>query len=426
MKIRFYYNDKPPFLISLIYAFQHLLAAFNGIIAVPLIVGGSLGLSKFDISYYVSCAIFSAGIATFFQSIGIGKIGARMPCVMGTDFTFVGPSISVGKKFGIAAVFTTTFITGFTEVIYSKFIPFLKKIFPTLVSSIVVSLIGLTLIPVSIDWMAGGVGAPDYGSLQNLFLSLFVIFTIIIINLIRNEFLASISVFLGIVLGYIIAIFMRKVDFSIVFTQPYIHIPIPFYFGFKFNFIMILPFIIAYIVTTIETIGDLTAIGEVSGKPVTNKELEQGILADGVGSILGGILNAGANTSFSQNIGIIPITGVASRYVVAITGVILMIMGLFPKLGAIVAIMPPSVLGGAALIMFGMVASTGIMNLKREITNLRNLLIIALSFGFGLGVVIRPEILKNLPEFLKILFSSGITTGTITAILLNLILPKRI
>ncbi|RLD17073.1 MAG: purine permease [Caldiserica bacterium] len=425
MKAILSYDDKPKLVPSIIFAIQHILAAFNGIIAVPLIVGGALALSTEDLSYYISCTIFSAGIATCIQAFGIWKIGAKMPVIMGTDFTFVGPSISVGKRFGLAGIFTATAIGGISEIIYSRFIEKIKKLFPPLVSSIVVSLIGLTLIPVSIDWACGGVGSVDYASIENLSLAAFTATIIIIFHIFGGKKLSTVSVFIGMVSGYILSILLGKVTFHEVIKASIINIPEPFHFGIKFDLRILPPFLIAYLVTTIETIGDLTAIAEVSGKEIKKEELERGVLADGVGSTIGGIFNAGANTSFSQNVGIIPITGIASRFVVGVAGIILIILGLFPKLSTVIALMPQPVLGGAGIIMFGMVAGAGIMNLKNVKMNSRNLLIIALSFGLGLGVVMRPEILKNFPETLKILFSSGITTGTLTAIILNLILPEK-
>jgi len=418
------YSEKISIFPSIIYAIQHILAAFNGIIAVPLIVGTALALNSADLSYYISCTIFSAGIATCIQSFGVWKIGARMPVVMGTDFTFVGPSISVGKSFGLAGIFTATILGSFTEMIYSKFIPQLKKIFPSLVSSIVVSLIGLTLIPISIDWACGGYGATDYASLKNLLLAGSVCFTIILFHIYGGKILSTISVFAGIIIGYIISYFLGLLKFASL-SNTFLSIPIPFHFGLKFDWRILPPFLIAYLVTTIETIGDLTAVAEVSGEEIKEEELERGVLADGIGSAIGGVFNAGANTSFSQNIGILPLTKIKSRYVVGLAGIILILIGLFPKISSLIAIMPKPVLGGAGIIMFGMVASAGIMNLKNEEMNSRNLLIVALSFATGLGVVMRPEVLKNFPETLRILISSGITTGSITAITLNLILPKN-
>jgi len=408
--------------VSVIYAIQHILAAFNGIIAVPMVVGTVLSVKTGDLSYYVSCTIFSAGIATILQAY----VFAKMPVVMGTDFTFVGPSISVGKNYGLSGIFTATLVGSFLEMILSRFIPLLKKLFPPLVTSIVVSLIGLTLLPVSVDWCAGGVGASDYGAFSNILLAFGVMLLILILHIFGGKYLESVSVFIGILAGYIIAILLGKVDFAPVKSASWFNLPEPFHFGWNFKISALLPFLIAYFVTTIETIGDLNAIGCVCNSPVSDRELEGGILGDGVGSFIGGIFNAGANTSFSQNVGIIPLTKVKSRFVVGIAGIILVLMGLFPKLGALIAIMPQPVLGGAGIVMFGMIASAGISGLSKVEIHSRELLIIAVSFACGLGVVMRPQILKNFPEWLKILLSSGISTGTIVAVGMNLVIPRKV
>ncbi len=318
------------------------MAAFGGgIVAVPLVIGGVLGLPVTDMAYLVSCALFAAGIATFIQSRGIGPVGARVACVMGTDFTFVGPSIAVGFAFGLPGIFGGATILGsFIEIILSRFLKPLQKFFPPIVTGTVVMLIGLTLLPVSMDWAAGGYGAADYGSLQNVSVAVAVMLVITFLNRYGKGILSSAAVIIGLIFGYVICYPLGMLDFTPIAEAGLVAIPTPFKYGITFSLAAVIPFVTAYMVTTIETVGCLMAIGEASDKELTMDEVQAGVLADGVGSFIAGFFNAGPNTSFSQNVGLIPLTKVASRFVVIISGVILIIMGIFPKFGALVAIMP--------------------------------------------------------------------------------------
>jgi xanthine permease len=418
-------NDKPPFHISILLAFQHIMAAFGGIVAVPLIVGGALGLPGEDIAFLVSAAIFAAGIATFIQARGIGPVGARVPCVMGTDFTFVGPSIAVGSALGLPGIFGATIMGSFIEVVLSRFIKPLRKFFPPIVTGTVVMLIGLTLLPVAIDWSAGGFGAKDYGSLRNVSIAFSVMIVITLLNRYGKGLISSASVIIGLIFGYIICFPLGMLDFSTITSASWIAFPSPFKYGITFKFSAFVAFAIAYLVTTVETVGCLMAVGEASGKDLTSEDLSKGILADGVGSLIAGCVNAGPNTSFSQNVGLIPITRVASSHVVAVAGIILMTLGIFPKFGALVSIMPNPVLGGAGIIMFGMVVSAGIKTIQKVKLNNRNMLILAISIGIGLGVTVRPDFLNGMPSIIKSFFSSGISAGTVVALLLNVILKEE-
>lgn len=415
-------DDKPPLALSIALAIQHILAAFTGIVAVPLIVGNALGLTAEQNTYIISMTLFVSGIATIIQAVGIGPVGGKIPMVMGTDFTFVGPGIAVASTLGLPGYFGATFFGSFIEIILSRFIKKLRNIFPPIVTGTVIVSIGLTMIPVAIDWI-GGYG--EYGILKNLFLAATVMIVIILLNQFGKGFFSSAAVLIGIIVGYILAAFMNMIDFSSVFEAGYFVMPQPLKYGLKFDLPALLAFVPAYLVTTVETIGGGLLIFKACDERYSSKKLSGSVLGDGVGSLLAGIFGAGPNTSFSQNIGIIPLTGVASRYVVAVAGGILMLMGVFPKLAALVNIMPSPVLGGAGVIMFGMIAVGGIKNFQEVDFNKRNSLILAISLGLGLGVAVKPEILSHLPETVQIIFRSGMTTATIFAIALNLILPGR-
>ncbi|HCL4439085.1 purine permease [Clostridium botulinum] len=418
-------NDKPQILMQILLGLQHIFAAFGGIIVVPIVISAALGFDAQTSTALISSAILAAGVATFIQSKGIGPIGARVACIMGTDFTFVAPAIAVGGKFGLSGIFGATILGAGIVIILSFFVKPLMKLFPPIVTGTVVSLIGLTLLPVSIDWAAGGAGSANYGSLKNISIALFIMIVTLLLNHYGKGLVSSASILIGMVVGYIICIPLGMVDFSSVSQANWISLPKIFGYGVNFNLQVLLPFIPAYFVTIIGTVGCLKAITEVSGIKEDEKPITAGVLSDGIGSMLAGVFGALPNTSFSQNIGLIPLTKVASRYVTMMAGILLVILGLFPKFAALINIMPQPVLGGVGIVMFGTVAAAGIQTLSGVKLNNRNMLIIATSIGLGLGVTFRPEFIAKLPESLKMIFSSGISTGTIVALLLNVILKEK-
>ncbi|MGL5379439.1 nucleobase:cation symporter-2 family protein [Clostridium sp.] len=425
IKLNYGIDDNPSFITKLLLGLQHIFAAFGGIIVVPIVISGALGFDAKTSTAVLSASILTAGIATIIQAKGIGKVGSRVACIQGTDFTFVAPSISVGSVLGLPGIIGATILGAFLEIILSYFIKPLMKLFPPLVTGTVVCLIGLTLLPVSMDWAAGGVGAADYGSLKNISIAMFVMTITLLLNRYGKGIVSSASILIGMVVGYIVCIPLGMVDFTSVGQASWISFPKIFEYGVTFDFKALLAFIPAYFVTTIETVGCLKAVGEVSGVEMEKKRMGAGVLADGVGSIAAGALGAFPNTSFSQNVGLIPLTKVASRYVAVMAGILLIILGLFPKFAAIINIMPQPVLGGVGIVMFGTVAAAGIKTLSKVKINNRNLLIIATSIGLGLGITFRPDFISQLPESLKMIFASGISTGTIVALILNLVLKEE-
>ena len=425
IKLMYGINDKPKLTMQILLGLQHIFAAFGGIIVVPLVIGSALGFDAATSTALMSATILAAGIATFIQSKGIGPIGSKTACIMGTDFTFATPAIAVGSVAGLPGIIGATILGALVEVILSFFIKPIMKFFPPLVTGTVICLIGLTLLPVSIDWAAGGSGASDYGSMINIAIAAFVMIFTILLNHYGKGIISSASILIGMIVGYIICIPLGMIDFSTVKEASWISFPKIFQYGVDFNFKYVIPFIPAYLVTTIETVGCLKAISQVSGIKDDPKRIGKGVLSDGVGSAIAGCLGTFPNTSFSQNVGIIPLTKVASRYVAIMAGILLVILGLLPKFAALINIMPQPVLGGVGIVMFGKVAAAGIQTLSSvKLTN-KNLLVIATSIGLGLGVTFRPEILSSLPEWMTMIFSSGISTGTIVALVLNIILKEK-
>ena len=418
-------EDNPRLATKILLGFQHIFAAFGGIIVVPLVISSALGFDVATSTAVISASILAAGIATIIQAKGMGRVGSKVACIMGTDFTFVSPSISVGSVLGLPGIIGATILGAFFEIILSYFIKPLMKLFPPIVTGTVVCLIGLTLLPVSMDWAAGGSGATDYGSLTNVSIAMLVMMITLLLNRYGKGMLSSASILIGMVVGYIICIPLGMVDFSSVAQASFISIPQIFQYGVTFDLKALIAFLPAYFVTTIETVGCLKAIGEVSDVDMNDKRVGSGVLADGVGSIVGGAVGAFPNTSFSQNVGLIPLTKVASKHVAIMAGILLVILGLFPQFAALINSIPQPVLGGVGIVMFGSVAAAGIKTLSSVEINDRNLLIIATSIGLGLGVTFRPDFLAQLPQGLQMVFSSGISTGTIVALVLNIILREN-
>lgn len=409
---------------KVLFGLQHIFAAFGGIIVVPLVIATSLGFDSKVTTALISASILGSGLATIIQAKGVGKVGARVACIMGTDFTFVSPAISVGSVLGLPGIIGATILGSLFEVILSFFIKPLMKFFPPLVTGTVVALIGLTLLPVSIDWAAGGAGSANYASLENLAMAMFVLVITLLLNNYGKGIISSASILIGIVVGYIVCIPLGLVDFTPVKEASWLSFPKILEFGVTFDAKAVMAFIPAYFVATIGTVGCLKAIGETSNIDIGDKRVAAGVLSDGVGSALGGLVGSCPNTSFSQNIGIISLTKVASRHVAVMAGILLVILGFLPKVAAIITGIPNPVLGGVGIMMFGTVAAAGIRTLSNIKLTERNLLIIAISMGLGLGVTFRPDVIHNLPEAIRMIFSSGISTGTIAALILNAVLKE--
>lgn len=418
-------DDKPPLGVSIVLALQHILAAFAGIIAVPLVVAGALNLSVEETSMMVSASIFVAGVTTVLQSKGLGSIGSRVSGMMGTDFTFANPAISVGSRFGIAGIVGATIAGSLVEIVLSRFIKPLMTFFPPLITGTVVALIGITLLPVSMDWAAGGSGAKDYGSVENISIAFVIMVFTLLLNHYGKGLWSTASVFIGMIFGYILCIFLGKVDLSAVNDAAWFALPNVFHYGVTFDLSAILSFIPAYVVSLIGTVGIMMAIGEASNTKMSSSRAANGVLADGVGSLIAGVFGAGPNTAFSQNVGLITLTKVASRHVMILAGIILAVLGVFPKLSALISIMPQPVLGGVGVIMFGLVAAQGIKTLATVKIGDRELLIISVAFALGIGVTVRPELLVGLPTPIQMVLSSGISTGTLAALILNIVLKEK-
>lgn len=419
-------EDKPPFGLSVLLAAQHLLAALGGIIAVPLVIGNVLKLPIEDIIILVNAALLISGVVTIIQCRGLGPVGIRLPSVMGTSFTFVAAALAIGfSDAGVAGILGASLVGSLVMIVGSFFMPYIRRLFPPIVTGTVVMMIGLSLIPVAVDWFAGGQrGDENYATPENLMMATFVL--VIVVGLVQwgKGIFSAAAIVIGMLVGYIVALMLGWVNFDGVHQAQTFALPQPFHFGLAFPISGIIGMSIAYLVTIVESSGNFLALGNATQTEITGKHLRSGVLCDGLGSALAAVMSTVPFSSFSQNIGVISLTGVASRYVVALTGALLVLAGLFPVFGALIVSIPLPVLGGAGLMMFAMIIAAGIQMLDNVERSKRNGLIIAISIGCGLAVTTRPELLDKLPHFFKEVLGSGITVGSLLALVLNLVLPQ--
>ncbi len=409
---------------------QHVLAMCAGAVAVPLIVGGALNLSAEQTIFLINADLFVAGIATLVQSLGIKNfIGAKVPVIEGASFASVSAMLAIANTYpgdpitGITTIFGATFIAGLFCFIMAPFFGKLIRFFPKVVTGTVITIIGISLLPVAVRWCAGNdVKSSTFASPKNILLALFVLVLILIMYKFFKGILGNISILLGIVVGTIVASMLGMSDFTRVHSSGWINIDIPLYFGaLKFDLTAIISMILVMLVMMTEATGNMIAIHEMVGKDIDDKNLTRGLRTDGFATMLAGIFNTFPHTAFGQNVGLVNLTGVKSRFVVAASGGILILLGLFPKAGAVVASIPYPVLGGAGIAMFGMVASGGISSLGQvEFKGTKNGMIIAVSIGLAMIPLAVPTFYSKFPQWVETLFHSGITTGSLTAILLNL------
>lgn len=409
---------------------QHMLAMYAGAIIVPLIVGGGLGLNQKELTYLVSIDLLMCGVATILQALSNRFFGIGLPVVLGCTFTAVGPMIAIGKQYGVSSIYGAIIAAGLFVVIFAKLFGKLVKLFPPVVTGSVVTVIGVTLVPAAINDMAGGVGSKDFGSLENLALAFGVLLFIIIMYRFFDGFIRSISILLGLLFGTIVAAFMGKVSLQAVGEADWFHGIQPFYFGTPtFELTPIITMILVACVGIVEATGVYFALSDICNKKIGEKELTKGYRAEGLAMVLGGIFNAFPYTTYSQNVGLVQLTGVRNRVIIYTCGGMLIVLGFIPKIAAITTIIPKSVLGGAMLAMFGMVMAYGIKMLSSvDFGRQENLLIVACSVGIGLGVTVVPTLFSQLPESIRILTDNGIVLGSASAVLLNIVfnmLPQR-
>ena len=433
-------NYTPPLSMAVPLGIQHVLAMFVSNVTPAIIVAGAAGFGFGSNSpdfpqmiYMIQMAMLFAGVATLFQTIGFGPVGARLPIVQGTSFAFLPIMIPLVAGKGIEAMpalFTGVFVGGLFHAFLGTFIGKLRFALPPLVTGLVVLMIGLALVRVGIQYAAGGVpamGTPAFGSLQSWFVALVVIVVTLGVKFFTRGMMSIAAVLIGLLVGYFVAYFMGMVNFANVGRAASFSVPTPFHFGFEFSLAAVIGFCLMAVVSAIETVGDVSGITKGgAGREATADEITGATYADGLGTAIAGMFGSLPNTSFSQNVGLIAITGVMSRHVVTCGAIFLIIAGLIPKVGAIISTVPIQVLGGGVIVMFGMVAAAGISMLSDVDWNKRNLVIFAVSLSIGLGLQLEPSALQHLPATAKILLTSGLLPAAFLAIILNLILPDHL
>ncbi|MGR5176482.1 nucleobase:cation symporter-2 family protein [Vibrio parahaemolyticus] len=425
MELLYELDEKPPYGVTLFLAIQHMLASIGGIVAVPLIAGSAIGLPPQDIVTLISASLLVSGLVTIVQCLGFKQIGIRLPVVMGSSFAFIGSIIAIGKTEGLDAVLGAAFVGSFLVVGSSFYMSHIRRLFPNIVSGVVVTLIGLTILPVAMSWIGDAPrGHPEFATLPKIFLAAASLAVVIGVSVFCKGVVAASSIIIGLAVGYAMAIPMGMVDITQIVEANWVSAPMPLHFGMSFSIPAIITMSLVYLVVVAEATGDFMALANNCRVELEGNDLKKGLLADGLGSTFGSFFSAMPVASFSQNVGIVGISGVASRFVVAVTGCLLVLGGLFPKFAALAVTVPKPVLGGVGFVMFGMIAYAGIRMLMKAADSRRNALVVCVALASGLAVTYEPNLLHHFPESLKLIFHSGITTGTLAAVTLNLILPK--
>jgi NCS2 family nucleobase:cation symporter-2 len=423
----------PPGRLTLL-GIQHVLVMYAGAVAVPLIIGGALKLPKEQMAQLINADLFACGLVTLIQAIGFWRFGIRLPVMMGVTFAAVGPMVVMAGNpdLGLLGIYGAVIGAGIFGILVAPLISRLLPLFPPVVTGTIITVIGVSLMRVGINWAAGGnptipgpggpIPNPTYGAPLHLAIAAFVLVFILVITRFVKGFLANIAVLSGIIVGTLVAMTLGRVSFAGLQEASWVAIVRPFQFGMpRFNLVATLTMCVVMVVVMIESLGMFLALGNLTGRPISQRDLSDGLRVDGLGTLIGGIFNTFPYTSFSQNVGLVGVTGVRSRWVCAAGGGVLLLLGLLPKLAVIVASVPPFVLGGAGIVMFGMVCATGIRILGGVDfqTNRFNLFIVAISIGFGMIPIVADRFFAQMPKTLAPFLHSGILLASVVAVLLN-------
>jgi uric acid transporter len=411
-----------------VYGFQHVLAFYAGAVIVPILLAGAIGLSDRELVHLINADLFTCGIASIIQAAGFWKIGVRLPLLQGVTFTAVSPMIAIGLAAGggtdgLLVIYGAVIVAGLATFLIAPFFGRLIRFFPPVVTGSVILIIGLALLPVAALDAVGGGADPQPGNPRYLAYALGTLAVIVAIQRFFRGFLATVAVLIGLVLGTVVAWLLGDAHFDAVGESAWIGVTTPFHFGWpQFSFAAIVSMIVVMLITAVETTGDVFATGEIVDKRVGREDVARAVRADGLATTIGGVLNSFPYTCFAENVGLVRLTQVKSRWVVVAAGGFMIVLGLLPKAGAVVASIPHPVLGGAALAMFATVAVVGIQTLARvDFHDHRNVVIVGSSVGLALLVTAQPDVASAVPGWAQIVFGSGITLGSLTAIILNVL-----
>lgn len=438
-------DDIPPLKRLLPLGLQHVLAMYAGAVAVPLIVGGAMvgagQLQQSDIVHLIMADLFVAGIATIIQAVGFWRFGVRLPLMQGVTFAAVGPMITIGTTHGVTAIYGSVIACGLFMILLAPVFGRLIRFFPPLVTGTIILIIGVSLMRVAAGWFGGGTG-PNFGDPAAIGMGFFTLVMIIVIERFAPESLRRVSILLGLIIGTVVAIPLGMTDWSHMGEYDWVGFVTPFQFGLpSFQISSILALLIVAIVIMTETTGDIVAVGEIVEEKITPQRLADGLRADGLGTVIGGVFNTFPYTAFAQNVGLVAITGVRTRHVATVAGLMLVLLGLLPKMAAVVEGIPLPVLGGAGVALFGMVAASGVRTLTKVRFDNTNILVVAISIGVAMltesklyftnreladaPVNVALDLYARFPDWFQTIFHSGISAGALTAIVLNLLLNQR-
>ncbi|MEV6558568.1 nucleobase:cation symporter-2 family protein [Nocardia sp. NPDC051756] len=414
----------PPLRHLIPLAVQHVIVAYSGMVTLPLVIGLGIGLSPAQITTLVTANVFVSGLATLLQTLGLFNVGVKLPIVMGSTFTGIAPAIIVGTSAGLPAVFGATIVVGLLTWVIAPWFAKLTRFFPPIVTGTTIAIIGFSLVPKTATLIAGSATAADHGGAKRLLLALGTIVLVVLLERVARPTVGRFAILIALIVGTAVAWPLGLTDFSATAEVPIFGVVQPFSFGTPtFVLAAILPMLVVQVVNMVESTGDTLATGVVVGRAVGPPDIARALRADGVGTAIAGVFSSFTFVTFGGNVGLVSITRVMSRYVVATAGAILVIIGLMPKLGAVVASLPGPVLGGIGMVMFGTVGAIGIkFMMAADFTQPRNHLIVAIPFGFGLMPVGNPDFYAQLPGPLQTVLTSGIAAGGIAAFLLNLLL----
>ncbi|HWL97429.1 MAG TPA: 2-oxo-4-hydroxy-4-carboxy-5-ureidoimidazoline decarboxylase [Nocardioidaceae bacterium] len=411
-----------------VYGFQHVLAFYAGAVIVPILLAGAIGLNTQQLVHLINADLFTCGIASIIQSVGFWKIGVRLPLLQGVTFTAVSPMIAIGLAAGggtdgLLVIYGAVIVAGLVTLLIAPFFSRLIRFFPPVVTGSVILIIGIALLPVAALDAVGGGEHPQPGNGRNLAYALGTLLLIVLIQRVFKGFMATVAVLVGLVAGTLVAWSLGDASFGAVADADWVGVTTPFYFGWpKFSFAAVVSMIVVMLITAVETTGDVFATGEIVDKRIGRNDISRALRADGLATAVGGVLNSFPYTCFAENVGLVRLTRVKSRYVVAAAGVLMILIGLVPKAGAVVAGIPHPVLGGAALAMFATVAVVGIQTLSRvDFHDHRNVIIVGSAVGLAMLVTTQPGVATAVPEWAQVILGSGITLGSISAILLNIV-----
>lgn len=420
-------DGKPSFIKALPLSLQHIFAMIVGTVTLPRMVAEICGLSQTETTLLVQAALIVSGIATLLQLYPIGKTGSKLPIIFGVGFTYL-PTLSViGAKYGIDGILGAQLIGGIFTIFIGLLGKRILKFFPPLVTGVVVTTIGLSLYPIAVNYMAGGLGSPSYGDLSNWILAIVTLVTVVVCNNFFKGYIKSASMIVGVTVGYILALIMGKVDFSSLSSASLLSVPKVSDFGMTFHWPAIISMLVLCLVNALQSIGDLSAttMGGM-GRKATDTELSRGIIGSGIVTSIGSFFGGLPPSSYSQNVGLVSLNKVISRFVLALAAIFMLLAGFVPKFGALMLTIPTAVLGGATISIFGMITMTGLQLILHDELTPRNISIVGLSLALGMGITSVPESLKAFPEIIRMVFGeSPIVIAALVAFILNLVLPKN-